>query len=140
MGIDSHGNRPRVTPPSIRPLLSPTHRKGLDVDQLTTANLEARIRHAQCRRDRETRFLKVFPPVSPDPSNCLPPIAWPQLERQLRNMAGPNLEGIESELEILRACARINPPEMFYRDLLTLAWSLIDGTMAPSLEEDAEMD
>jgi hypothetical protein len=110
------------------------------MDELTTANLEARIRHAQCRRDRETKFLRTFPPMPVDPANSPPPISWPQLERQLRNLAGPNIEGISSELEILRASARINPPEMFYRDLLTLAWSLIDGALATSYEEDAEMN
>jgi hypothetical protein len=102
---------------------------------LATANLEARIRHAQCQREREARFLKVFPPITPDPENALPLLAWPQLERQLRNLAGANLEGLEAEFEILRASARTNTPEMFYRDLLTLAWSLIDGAMTISLEE-----
>ena len=102
---------------------------------LATANLEARIRHAQCQRERETKFLRAFPPMTPGPENALPPLAWPQLERQLRNLAGPNLEGLDAEFEILRAAARTNTPEMFYRDLLTLAWSLIDGAMTTSLEE-----
>lgn len=104
---------------------------------LATANLEARIRHAQCQREREARFLRAFPPMTPGPENALPALAWQQLERQLRNLAGPNLEGLDAEFEILRASARTNTPEMFYRDLLTLAWSLIDGAMATPLEEVA---
>jgi hypothetical protein len=104
---------------------------------LTIENLEARIRHAQCQREREARFLRAFPPMTPEPGNALPLLAWQQLERQLRSLAGANLEGLEAEFEILRASARTNTPEMFYRDLLTLAWSLIDGAMATSQEEVA---
>jgi hypothetical protein len=107
------------------------------LNELAIENLEARIRHAQCRRDREVKFLQTFPPVPAGSAELLPPITWLQLERQLRSLAGPNLEGVEAELEILHASGRTSSPEMFYRDLLTLAWSLIDGSATFFTEEDA---
>ena len=80
---------------------------------------------------------KDLPPMDPSEEDCLPVIGWPQLERQLRSLAGPDGERASWEMEVLRVSARTNPPEMFFRDLLTLAWSLIDGTRPPRATEDA---
>ena len=74
-------------------------------------------------------------PLTPD--GDLPPISWAQIARQLRSLAGADCERASWELEVLKATARTSPPELFYRELLTLAWSLIDETTPPSLTEDA---
>ena len=77
--------------------------------------------------------------MEPSQADLLPAVSWAQIERQLRSLAGPDFERASWELEVLKASARINPPEMFYRELLTLAWSLIDDTRPSSMTE-ADMD
>ena len=109
------------------------------MDELSTANLEARIELAQFRSKRAREFLSQFPPVEASQDGHLPPIGWFQLERQLRSLAGADADRASWEIEVLRVSARTNPPEMFFRDLLTLAWSLIDGTRSPPAGE-ADMD
>ena len=106
------------------------------MDELTVANLDARIELAQFRSRRVKEFLRRFPVAEAKPADPLPTINWSQLERQLRSLAGPDCERASWEMEVLRVSARTNPPELFFRDLLTLAWSLIDGRKPPPPGED----
>ncbi len=106
------------------------------VDEMAVANLDARIEYAVFRAERIKTFHRRFPPMQTAQSERLPTIGWAQLERQLISLAGPDFERVCWEMDVLRASARTNPPEMFYRDLLTLAWSLIDGARPPSPMED----
>jgi hypothetical protein len=103
---------------------------------MSEANLDARIEHARFRTERVKAFHRRYPPMAPQTSELLPQIGWAQIERQLRALAGPDFERASWEIKVLRMSARTNPPEMFYRDLLTLAWSLIDGAR-PLATEDA---
>ena len=107
------------------------------MDKLSAANLEARIELARFRSKRASEFLNRFPEGETSPGEPLPTIGWDQLERQLRSLAGPDCERASWEMEVLRVSARTNPPEMFFRDLLTLAWSLIDGVRPPQSAEGA---
>ncbi len=108
----------------------------LDVDKLSAANLEARIELAQFRSRRAGEFLRRFPEMDQSPEDDLPMIGWDQLERQLRSLAGADGERASWEMDVLRISARTNPSELFFRELLTLAWSLIDGTRPPPPAED----
>ena len=92
----------------------------------------------QARR-RIKEFTAAFPPLRIDPLDLLPSFSWTQIERQLRSLAGPDFERVPWELEILRAAARLNPPEMFLRDLLILAWSLIEESGSFSIGEVVAM-
>lgn len=116
----------------------------MDEPQTTSqkvTNLEARIVQARTQRDRQNAFLEAFPPLPSRPQDRLPPITWAEIERQLLALAGPNTEGLFAEIEILRASARRNPPELFYHDLFALAWCLIDGANADlTSAEEAAMD
>ena len=107
------------------------------MDKIETANLEARIELAQFRSKRASEFLIRFPEVEISSDEALPAIGWAQLERQLRSLAGPDCERASWEMDVLRVSARTNPPELFFRELLTLAWSLIDGVRPPQSAEDA---
>ena len=113
--------------------------KGPRVDELSAVNLKARVGQAIFKTARVKAFLSRFPPVTSTPENLLPTVSWAEIERQLRNLAGPDFERASWELEVLRASARTSPPEMVYRELFTLAWSLIDDTRPPSATE-ADMD
>ena len=108
------------------------------MDELSAASLGARIELAHFRTKRARGFMRRFPPIEADPDQLLPPISWDQIERQLRSLAGPDAERASWEIEVLRISARSNPPEMFFRELLTLAWSLIDGSRPPLALEDEE--
>ncbi len=109
------------------------------MEDLTAANLDARVEEAQFRAARVTAFLKRFPRMETDPADTLPSIGWDQIERQLRNLAGPDFERASWELRTLKAMARSHPPEMVYRELFTLAWSLIDDTR-PARVKEGDMD
>lgn len=109
------------------------------MDEISAASLNARIEQAIFRTERVKVFLDRFPPIEPASTDLLPPISWSEIERQLRNLAKADFERASWELQALRASARTSPPEMFYRELLTLAWSLIDDTKPPSPTE-ADMD
>ncbi|HEX4179855.1 MAG TPA: hypothetical protein VHY32_03615 [Caulobacteraceae bacterium] len=113
--------------------------EGLNLDEVSAANLNARIEQAIYRAGRVKVFQTRFPPIDPSSTDLLPAISWEEIERQLRSLAGPDFERASWELEALKASARTCPPEMFYRELLTLAWSLIDETRPPSTTE-ADMD
>jgi hypothetical protein len=128
-----------VTAASFPPLLSWLSQKEPVVDELSTANLDARIEQAIQRTERVRIFQERFPPMAADSLDELPPISWLEIERQLRSLAGPDFERASWELEVLKASARTNPPELFYRELLTLAWSLIDDTK-PQLATEDDMD
>ena len=107
------------------------------MDELSAANLDARIEEAASRSERVKSFLKHFPEPQAQAGEQLPPISWTQIERQLRSLAGADFERASWELEVLKAAARTGPPEMFYRELLTLAWSLIDDTRPMQATEGA---
>jgi hypothetical protein len=109
------------------------------MDDLSTENLDARIEEAIFRTARVKAFLSRFPLSEPSPNEILPPISWSQIERQLRSLAAADFERASWELEVLKATARTSPPEMFYRELMMLAWSLIDDTR-PLARTEPPMD
>ncbi len=105
------------------------------MDEMAVANLDARIQHAMFRTKRVREFQARFPAMPLEGAELLPQIGWRQIERQLRSLAGPDFERASWETEVLKVSARMNPPELFYRELLTLGWSLIDGVRVPSATE-----
>ena len=70
----------------------------------------------------------------------MPVFTWEQLERQLTDlasteagaaMAGPLVSGTRKQ-------ARCKPPELVLREILCLAWTLMDETFQPGLGPDEE--
>jgi len=109
------------------------------MDELSTANLDARVEEAIFRTARVKAFLSRFPLTPASPDELLPQVSWAQLERQLRSLAAADVERVSWELEVLKTTARTHPSEMFYRELLMLAWSLIDDTRT-SPPSEVDMD
>ncbi len=72
-----------------------------------------------------------------------PVFTWEQLERQLASLSGaPNRAAITPALVSgLRKQARFKPPEMVLREILCLAWTLMDESFQPGLlpGEDTDM-
>ncbi len=89
---------------------------------------------------------EVFRQTWPDPPRLeqpTPPFTWEQLERQLADLSGaPARAAITPALvSALRKQARWKPPEMVLREILCLAWTLMDDSFQPGLlpGEEAEM-
>lgn len=82
-------------------------------------------------------------PAPPKPETSTPGFTWEQLERQLADLSGaPARAAITPALvSALRKQARFKPPEMVLREILCLAWTLMDESFQPGLlpGEDAEM-
>ena len=82
----------------------------------------------------------------PDPPTAetpLPAFTWEQLERQLSDLSGaPSRAAITPSLvSALRKQAGWTPPEEVLREILCLAWTLMDESFQPGLlpGEDVEM-
>ena len=93
-------------------------------------------------RQEADAFRRTWP-GPPTPETPTPGFTWEQLERQLADLSGaPNRAAITPTLVSgLRKQARWKPPEMVLREILCLAWTLMDESFQPGLlpGEDAEM-
>ncbi|HEY5410806.1 MAG TPA: hypothetical protein VIJ94_08765 [Caulobacteraceae bacterium] len=82
-------------------------------------------------------------PGPPTPERPTPHFTWEQLERQLADLSGaPSRAAITPALvSALRKQALWKPPELVLREILCLAWTLMDETFQPGLlpGEEAEM-
>lgn len=69
------------------------------------------------------------------PEALTPPFTWNQLERQLVDLAGTELKaGMARNLvSATRKLSRFKPPEMVLREVLCLAWTLLDEDFQPDL-------
>ena len=92
---------------------------------------------------RETSAFDQTVPGPPEREILTPTFTWAQLERQLADLSGaPARAAITPALvSALRKQARWKPPEMVLREILCLAWTLMDESFQPGLSpgEDAEM-
>ena len=87
-------------------------------------------------------FDRTWPgPRSPE--RPTPRFTWEQLERQLADLSGaPSRAAITPALvSALRKQSRWKPPELVLREILCLAWTLMDESFQPGLlpGEEAEM-
>ena len=92
---------------------------------------------------READALHQTWPDPQMPETATPIFTWEQLERQLADLSGaPSRAAITPALVSgLRKQARFKPPEMVLREILCLAWTLMDESFQPGLlpGEDADM-
>ena len=92
---------------------------------------------------RETGAYDRTWPEPAAPETVTPAFTWEQLERQLADLSGaPARAAITPALvSALRKQARWKPPEMVLREILCLAWTLMDESFQPGLSpgEDADM-
>ena len=78
------------------------------------------------------RFRKAWPEMT-GRQRDMPPFTWEQLERQLESLAGtPDRAALAAPLaSALRKQAPCKPPEMILREVLCLAWTLMDEAFQP---------
>ncbi len=101
---------------------------------LATANILARISEATARQRSIERFHRDYPVSELPLSALMPSFSWAQLHRQLTSLTN-DAERVDWEILVLQSAARSLPPEMFLRELLILAWSLLDETPHAGGEE-----
>jgi len=91
----------------------------------------------QLRREVES-FLDRWPEGAA-PSGAMPSISWPQLERQLTDLATtPAKQQMAGPLvSATRKQAPFKPPEMVLREILCIAAVLMDETFDPDGREAA---
>lgn len=74
----------------------------------------------------------------PPGEKAMPAFTWQQLERQLTDLAAtPQSARLVSPLVSgIRKQARFKPPEMTLREILCLAWTLLDEEFCPQAGEE----
>ena len=99
------------------------------------------IRRAPGTQWRSESFLRARPEAS-DPERPMPTFSWEQLERQLTDLAdAPDRQALAGPLvSALRKQSRWMPAELVLREVLCLAWTLLDEGFQPGLGPgEAEM-
>jgi hypothetical protein len=112
------------------------------VNRSGKTNSQRTTRPALALRAEPDGFRPSWPGPSA-PETPTPEFTWEQLERQLADLSGsPSRAAITPPLvSALRKQARFKPPEMVLREILCLAWTLMDESFQPGLlpGEDADM-
>ena len=85
------------------------------------------------------RFLARWPAPEARES-ILPEVTWSQLERQLADLAGcPTKAAMARDLvSATRKMAPYKPPEMVLREILCMAWALLDESFQPDLDPEPD--
>lgn len=97
-----------------------------------TARRRGAVRQAMRTQREAEAFARRWPtPDTPEP--MLPAVSWAQLERQLADLAEtPAKAAMARELVSgTRKLAAFKPPEMVLREVLCLAWALLDESFQP---------
>lgn len=91
------------------------------------------------RAAKLSREVTSFQSRWPEPTGeqqMVPQVSWMQLERQLADLADtPVKQAMARDLVSgTRKMARFKPPEMVLREILCLAWALLDESFQPQDE------
>lgn len=105
------------------------------VDDQTVRRREA-IRQALFLKQEIDRFQAAWPELEA-PATPTPAFTWEQLERQLTDLAGTPVKAAmaSSVVSATRKQARFKPAEMVLREILLLAWTLLDDGFQPGSGE-----
>lgn len=94
------------------------------------------VRRALKAQQEAEAFARRWPAAA-GPEPMIPQVSWAQLERQLADLADSPLKAAMARdlVSATRKMARFKPPEMVMREILCLAWALLDEGFQPGLEE-----
>ncbi|MFT4253710.1 MAG: hypothetical protein QM608_14645 [Caulobacter sp.] len=83
-------------------------------------------------------FEQTWPPLPPEPP--VPPFGWSQLQRQLTDLAPPELAPLVTDLvSAIRKESAAKPPEMVLREILTITATVLDEGFREKYAEDSTM-
>lgn len=89
-------------------------------------------------RQAVTAFEKTWPPLPPEPA--LPAFGWSQPQRQLTDLAPPELQPLVADLvSAIRKEAAAKPAEMVLREILTITATVLDEGFREKYAEDSTM-
>ena len=112
------------------------------MSQSNRTNPSKTVIQALALRREADAFGQIWP-GPPSPETATPLFTWEQLERQLADLSGsPSRAAITAPLvSALRKQSKWKPPEMVLREILCLAWTLMDEAFLPGLlpGEDTDM-
>ena len=112
------------------------------MSQSSKINSSKSLNQALALRREADAFGQIWP-GPPSPETPMTTFTWQQLERQLADLSGsPSRAAITAPLvSALRKQSKWKPPEMVLREILCLAWTLMDESFLPGLlpGEDADM-
>ncbi len=103
----------------------------------STALQRSTVRNAlRLRREAEAFEARWPEPAANEP--MLPALSWTQLERQLADLTDtPAKAQMARELvSATRKMSGFKPPEMVLREILCMAWALLDESFQPEAEGD----
>lgn len=102
------------------------------------ADKSAALGRAIAAREEVERFQTRWPPI-PD-GELVPTFTWAELERQLADLSqDPVKAAMARELvSATRKQATFKPAEMVLREILCLAWALLDEDFQPATSFDPE--
>ncbi len=91
------------------------------------------------RLKREIEAFEQRWPSPADSSELAPTFTWCQLARQLEDLADTPIKAAMARdlVSGTRKLARFKPPEMVLREILCLAWTLLDESFRPGEPEAA---
>ncbi|PVM90891.1 hypothetical protein DDF62_08445 [Caulobacter radicis] len=89
-------------------------------------------------RQAVTAFEQAWPPLPPEPA--LPAFGWSQLQRQLTDLAPPELQPLVADLvSAIRKESAAKPAEMVLREILTITATVLDDGFREKYAEDPTM-
>ncbi len=89
-------------------------------------------------RQAVTAFEQAWPPLPPEPA--LPTFGWSQLQRQLTDLAPPELQPLVADLvSAIRKESAAKPAEMVLREILTITATVLDDGFREKYAEDPTM-
>ncbi|MBI1686473.1 hypothetical protein I4Q42_22640 [Caulobacter hibisci] len=89
-------------------------------------------------RQAVTAFEQTWPPLPPEPP--IPAFGWSQLQRQLTDLAPPELAPLVTDLvSAIRKESAAKPAEMVLREILTITATVLDEGFREKCAEDSTM-
>jgi hypothetical protein len=99
------------------------------------------LKGAMSLRQEIDQFQRTFPPMPSTPAP-MPSFDWMEFERQLASLAANTTSAliVPSMVAAVRKTSALKPPEMVLRDLICMAFTVLDEDFSPEpLGEGAVM-
>ncbi|WP_240621406.1 hypothetical protein [Caulobacter zeae] len=109
-----------------------------DTTSLQEHRLGLLVWKARQIRQAVTAFEQAWPPLPPEPA--VPVFGWSQLQRQLTDLAPPELQPLVADLvSAIRKESAAKPAEMVLREILTITATVLDDGFREKYAEDPTM-
>lgn len=110
-----------------------------DEMQCEAAPRRAAVQRALQLRQEAEAFERRWP-TPRVAQTMLPQVSWDQLERQLADLTDTPIKAAMARelVSATRKMAQFKPPEMVLREILCLAWTLLDEGFQPEFQDGSD--